>query len=297
MAPHPERSGAAHRIGVLLCDRANAFWTDMERAYAEMPSGEGVRVECVFPRCDGAPDRDAQSAAMREMLGRGYDALVVNPIDERNLAPAILEAAQTGATVFDVGPKCAPDAVRRAGGRYVPIPIADFAGQGRAAASAVLRRIGDRPGTVVLVAGRDDSVHSRKRVEGMRAVFAPLPSVRCVTLSAGFERGPAREICVRVLAGIPDAIAFCCANDEMALGVAEILARDGRKDDIVVAGIDGIPEAVEAIGRGIMDATVSLPSRVVALRVLGRVRSFLSGAAWTDEELLIGRVIPDEGEA
>lgn len=287
----PPRRGASFRIGVVLCDRANAFWTDMERAYGEMASEEGVCVECVFPENDG---KAAQRAALREMIGRGCDALVVNPLDERNLAPAILEAAQAGIPVFDVGPKCAPDAAERAGENYVPVRIADFAGQGRAAASAVVRRIGERSGTVILVAGRNDSVHSRGRVAGMMAVFASLPSVRCVTSSAGFERGHAREIAVRVLAEIPDTVAFCCANDEMALGVSEVLVSEGRKDDIVIAGIDGIPEAVEAIGRRAMDATVSLPARIVARRVLSRVRSYFSGAARNDEELLVGSVIPDE---
>ena len=47
------------------------------------------------------------------------------------------------------------------------------------------------------------------------------------------------------------------ANDDMALGALEALRAAGLAGRIPVVGVDGIPEAIAAIGRGELTATVS----------------------------------------
>jgi ribose transport system substrate-binding protein len=47
------------------------------------------------------------------------------------------------------------------------------------------------------------------------------------------------------------------ANDDMALGALEALRAAGLAGKIPVVGVDGIPEAIAAIQRGEMTATVS----------------------------------------
>ena len=47
------------------------------------------------------------------------------------------------------------------------------------------------------------------------------------------------------------------ANDDMALGALEALLAAGLAGRIPVVGVDGIPEAIAAIGRGELTATVS----------------------------------------
>jgi ribose transport system substrate-binding protein len=47
------------------------------------------------------------------------------------------------------------------------------------------------------------------------------------------------------------------ANDDMALGALEALRAAGLAGKIPVVGVDGIPEAIEAIRKGEMIATVS----------------------------------------
>ena len=49
--------------------------------------------------------------------------------------------------------------------------------------------------------------------------------------------------------------AVFCANDDMAVGVAEALAAAGRGSNTKVVGIDGIPDATAAIAAGKMFAS------------------------------------------
>jgi ribose transport system substrate-binding protein len=43
----------------------------------------------------------------------------------------------------------------------------------------------------------------------------------------------------------------------MALGVADAVRAAGKADDVAIIGLDGIPEALDAVRRGSMSATVS----------------------------------------
>ncbi len=51
--------------------------------------------------------------------------------------------------------------------------------------------------------------------------------------------------------------AVWAANDDMALGALEALRAAGLAGKIPVVGVDGIPEAINAIAKGEMTATVS----------------------------------------
>ena len=64
----------------------------------------------------------------------------------------------------------------------------------------------------------------------------------------------AREAVDRALLTTPSVDGVLCANDVMALGALESLRRHGRKARVV--GVNAIPEAIEAIGRGDLLATV-----------------------------------------
>ncbi len=55
----------------------------------------------------------------------------------------------------------------------------------------------------------------------------------------------------------PGIAGFFAANDQMALGVARAVADAGRTGDVAVVGVDGIEQALAAVQRGAMSATVS----------------------------------------
>jgi ribose transport system substrate-binding protein len=65
------------------------------------------------------------------------------------------------------------------------------------------------------------------------------------------------EAAADMLAERPGIAGFFAANDQMALGVSRAVAHAGRRGTVAVVGVDGIEEALAAIRRGEMSATVS----------------------------------------
>lgn len=101
-------------------------------------------------------------------------------------------------------------------------------------------------GKVAIVEGPDDSVTSIPRVKGFRDAAAEATGIDIVGSSdGGFLREPAREAMTRMLDQQPRIDAVLAANDSMALGVLDALEAAGRS--ALVAGINAIPEAIEAI--------------------------------------------------
>ena len=95
--------GKPLRIAVLLGDLSNPFWEEMERAYRAAAKDRAMTVE--FFRARPEKDREAQAGALLDIITMPFDAIVVNPISSKNLAPGIIRAAAAGIPVLDVGAK------------------------------------------------------------------------------------------------------------------------------------------------------------------------------------------------
>lgn len=285
------------KAGILLGDSSNPFWDAMQREYEALASRLGFAVECVHAHPDKDPQ--AQCHTLRQMLGRGYDALVINPLGQHNLVPAILEAAEKRIPVIDVGGKTDEAAVASAGDMFVPVLTVDFWEQGRMAGRYLAQRLNlprsrdnsaDGAGTrsVVMVQGRSTSKQSLGRVGGASETLSQEPGIAVVeTISADFDRQRARELAAGLLARTPAVDAFFCANDLMALGVAEAVASwretSGRTEDAqaapspLVVGVDGTAEGLQAVAEGRLSATVAFSPARVAQVILEAVDQVLKG--------------------
>jgi ribose transport system substrate-binding protein len=76
-------------------------------------------------------------------------------------------------------------------------------------------------------------------------------------VDADYVRTTAEVAAGRILHAHPHLSGFFAVNDEMALGVADALRSAGRTGDVAIIGVDGIPEALDAVRAGSMSATVS----------------------------------------
>jgi dimethylamine corrinoid protein len=266
------------RVGVLLGDKGNPFWAAMEAQYRRASPDQRLALDFVY----AAPEKDpvAQRKTLKHMLAGEFEALIVNPLDQRNLAPAILEAAARGISVFDVGGKTDARLVTDAGNWYVPVPTVDFFDQGEIAGRFVaehLQMFGG--GGVAVVEGRPQSKQSIGRCSGAIAVLDATPGVTVVAREAAhFDRERAREAALAVFREHPGIRAFVCANDLMALGVADAIgSRPPLAPRPLVVGVDGTEEAKLAIAEGLITATVAFSPADVARVVLTAVRAVMDG--------------------
>jgi ribose transport system substrate-binding protein len=114
-------------------------------------------------------------------------------------------------------------------------------------------------GGIVALQGRLDTDPAQKRFAGLQNVLKANPKVTLLDQqTANWDRTASFPIVQTWLSKYGDKIkGVWAANDDMALGALEALRAGGLAGKIPVVGVDGIPEAIAAIGKGEMIATVS----------------------------------------
>jgi ribose transport system substrate-binding protein len=131
----------------------------------------------------------------------------------------------------------------------------DFAA-GRLAAAKMVSLL-PRGATVALVGGVAESVNSRLRLKGFRRGVLGTRVKVVAEVNAAYRRETAELAAVRLLHEHPRLSGFFAANDLMALGAADAARATGRASALQIVGVDGIPEALDAIRSGTISATVS----------------------------------------
>lgn len=267
------------RIGVLLGERSNPFWTEMQGQYLAIAKEHGLSVNPMWPSPSQSPS--SQLRTLRGMLSKGFDAIIVNPMTATNLVPAILEADAKGVPLVDVGAKTDSKAFGRKPHHYIPLKTVDFREQGKIGGSYIVRRLESTSGgDVAIIQGREDSSQSVGRSQGAAEALAQEPSICLVYKGpADFSRRKAKAVAKRILASQPKLRAFFCANDVMALGTADAIEQAGMRGRIIVVGVDFIPEAREAIRCGLMTASVAFSVAEVVHLVLTVTVDVLTGRA------------------
>lgn len=197
--------------------------------YAAREAGYAVTLSSL-PTLDAASVRSAVSA----LAGQSVDGVIV-------IAPR--EDAARG--LHDLRPGLPVVAVEAGFGGDIPVVSVDqFAGA--QLATDHLLDMGHR--TVWHVAGPDDWLEARERLDGWRASLArrgreePPPLPGDWSAESGYRAG-------LELAGRPDATAIFAANDQMALGILHALYERGVRvpEEVSVVGFDNIPESAYLI--------------------------------------------------
>jgi len=78
-----------------------------------------------------------------------------------------------------------------------------------------------------------------------------------ITDFTNYDRTTAEAAAERILFAHPRLSGFFAVNDEMALGVADAVGSAGKSGAVKIIGVDGIPEALDAVRLGSISATVS----------------------------------------
>ncbi len=190
------------------------------------------------------------------LIDQGIDALIISPFDPTAMIQIVESAKkkQIPVVVVDVG----------TGGTDVNAFILsdNFAG-GIIAGEYALRLIKEHSiasKNVAIIKLEPTQIYARRRGEGFKRVLleAGYTIAAEVTGSSENETASAYNIMQQILEQYGDDLAVVfCENDQRAIGAAQAIEDAGKKGQIMVIGFDGIPLAIEAIKKGIMQGTVA----------------------------------------
>jgi ribose transport system substrate-binding protein len=241
-----------YTLAVFTKNRVNPAYAAARLAADRVAAEAGARAVHFVPE---TPDHVGQQKALvGEALAAVPDAVVFVPVDDRQMVPDLARFAQAGIPVVTC--------INRMEGKVVSFVGSDDVGVGQTAAKALLDGLGP-DALIVAIEGTPAAPTSRDRTLGLHKVLSERPTVRLLGSATGyFQQGPARQEMMRLLAEHTEIDGVWAANDVMAFGVLEALAAAGRSAKVV--GVNGLPEAIDHIERGTLQASVDFSAFNIA---------------------------------
>ncbi|MCH7226344.1 sugar ABC transporter substrate-binding protein [Haloferula sp. A504] len=232
-------------VGVSLLNLANEFIVTIEGALEEEAEAQGVRLIIN----DAQRDASRQIQQVENFIAQGVDAVVLNPCELEASSPAVERAQAAGIPIVNVNSEttAVPDAF--VGSRDEE--------SGRLAMAFIAEKLGGEGG-VLMMHGYMGQAAQIKRDAGAREVLAQHPELKLIAAqTAEWDRAKAVTLMENWLQSYGDEVdAVFAQNDEMAMGALLAIERAGKKDDILVVGVDAIGDALQAVKDGRLDATV-----------------------------------------
>jgi ribose transport system substrate-binding protein len=239
-------------LAVFTKNRVNPAYAAARLAADRVAAEAGARTMHFVPQTPD--DVGQQKALVGEALAAVPDAVVFVPVDDRQMVPDLARFAAAGIPVVTC--------INRMEGKVVSFVGSDDVAVGHTAARALIDALGGS-GRIVAIEGTPVAPTSRDRTIGLKKALAETPALRLVGSAVGyFQQAPAREEMARLLAGHGEIDGVWTSNDVMAFGALEALAAAGRTAKVV--GVNGLPEAIDNIERGTMQASVDFSAFNIA---------------------------------
>jgi len=250
LGPVPKVTGDI-KLGGVGKTFENEYWRTlklgMETGAKKMTELGGMKVTIDVEAAQGENDEQGQLAIANNMINQKYTALLLSPISDANLVPAVETANAKGLPVVNVNDGIIAEAPHYVGPRAVQ--------NGELAAEWISKKL-NGTGEVAIVIGMPKAFAARQRTSGFKDwMAAHSPGIKVVEeQNADWDRSKAKDLADTWIKTHPNLKAIFCNNDDMALGVVESV-KASRKD-ILVVGVDGIGEAYDSIRAGGLSATV-----------------------------------------
>ena len=246
-----KKAGDKVVVGFSVYDMQYEFFQKMEKGTREAAESKGW----TFKVHDEKSDENEMVTGAQALLDQGVDVLIISPFKPDALGPIIAKAKQKKIPVIidDIGGGGTP---------YDAIVISDNADGGKQAAAHMAKQIeanGSKSKKVVSITCEPSAVYAARRNEAFAADIKAKGYQIVTELSGNSKAEEAYKIMKDALAKNPDVAGVFACNDPMGVAAANAI-KDAGKDPvkgIVTVGFNADPEAITAIGKGGLSATIA----------------------------------------
>jgi len=259
-------------IGYSISNFNNAYQTyvyDGAVAYAEQ---NGITVNVA----DAQDDVVKQLDDVKSLIEQGVNALIVIPVDTAAMRPITQAAVDAGITLCYVNRNpfagiedTMPEGVFYVGSEEIVAGMLQMEYAAQLLGGA---------GNIAILMGQLGNEGAIKRLEGTEKVIAEQYSDIKILASetANWQRDEGMTVTENFLIAYgQDLNAILAQNDEMAIGALNA-CRAARRDDVIVLGIDAIPDMLEMVAAGDIPGTVLQDAKgqgAMGVEILHRVLS------------------------
>ncbi len=275
--------GKPIRIGYNVSTLANPFFQGMTKGVVDAAK-RFPAMTLLNTNANG--DANTQASMAVDLINQGVDALILNPINANAIVPVVQQADRKKIPVFtlDRGAACGDCqtnfletdnvAMGREGARYI--------------AEQLKKRYGKIQGNVVDLVGLIGTTAGDDRDKGFmdefKAIAADNPGLKLVARQEGqFDQEKSFNLMSQIMAANPQIDAVFNGNDDNAVGALRAVRQASRNvpigdpKHIIIIGIDGTRQALTAVRKGDMDATLSQNPLTMAAQSVKYVDMFYNG--------------------
>lgn len=232
-------------IGVSMLSMQNEFIVSVSDAIEKKASAVGTELIVV----------DAERSALKQIeqiesfIAQGVDAIIMNPCEVEASSPAVTKALAAGIPIINVNSATATQPTAFVG--------SDDVESGRIAMEYIAKRLNEK-GNIIMIHGYMGQAAQIQREQGAREILKKYPGLNLLAHQTGeWDRAKSMSLMENWIQSYGNKIDGVFAqNDEMGLGAVKALEAAGMKSKVVVVSIDAIPDALRAVEKGTLDATV-----------------------------------------
>lgn len=243
--------GKKLKVGITYQNLQNEFILNIQDAVRE----KAKELDIQLIEADGQGKAENQIAAVENFITQKVDAIILNPFDKDGCAPAVDKAVAAGIPIIVVNAQVSNLEKATA---YVG---SDDEEAGRIEMQYVADLLGGK-GNVVIIHGPYGHSAEVGRTNGNMQILEQYPEMQVLYEQTGnWDRAEGMTLMENWLQTGKKIDAVVSQNDEMALGAYKAIEAAKKENEIIVVGIDAIPDALESVEQGKMAATVFQDSR------------------------------------
>jgi inositol transport system substrate-binding protein len=232
-------------VGVTMLSMQNEFIVNVHDEMAKKAEADGVDLLTV----------DAERSALKQVeqvesfIAQKVDAIIMNPCEVEASSPAVAKALAANIPIINVNSETSTK------------PSAFIGSDDVESARIALKFIADKlngKGNIVMMQGYMGQAAQLKREQGAREMLKQYPNLKLLAYqTAEWDRAKAMDLMENWIQSYGTQInAVFAHNDEMGLGAVKALNDAGMKGKVLVVSIDAIPDALQAVKNGTLDATI-----------------------------------------
>ncbi|WP_128544559.1 sugar ABC transporter substrate-binding protein [Larkinella soli] len=232
-------------VGVTMLSMQNEFIVNVHDEIEKKAQEAGVELITV----------DAERSALKQIeqvesfIAQKVDAIIMNPCEVEASSPAVAKALAAKIPIINVNSETSTTPTAFVG--------SDDVESGRIAMKFIAEKLGGK-GNVVMMHGYMGQAAQIKREQGAREILKQYPGLKLLAhQTAEWDRAKGMSLMENWIQSYGNQInAVFAHNDEMGMGAVKALTDAGLKEKVVVVSIDAIPDALQAVKKGTLDATV-----------------------------------------
>lgn len=269
------RNGKQLTIGVTMLSMQNEFIVNVSDEMTKKAEELGVELITV----------DAERSALKQIeqvesfIAQKVDAIVMNPCEVEASSPAVAKALAAKIPIINVNSETSAKPSAFVG--------SDDVESGRIAMKFIADKLGGK-GNVVMMHGYMGQAAQLKREQGAREILKQYPGLKLIAHQTGeWDRAKSMSLMENWIQSYgKDINAVFAQNDEMGMGAVNALTAAGMKEKVVVVSIDAIPDALQAVKKGTLDATVFQNAQQQGAQAIETAVKLIKGQT-ADKEVLI----------